>query len=153
LEKGEDLAYEMVVESEKNEEFSSFLHRNIRTYNDTRSKHHMEKRNPGSVQYFSIILYDEKNEWIGGLYAEMVWNWVEIKDFWLREEYRRKGIGTSVLKEAEKIALSKGCGKIFLSTFDFQGKAFYQRNGYEVVGVLEEYPPGSAYYWMTKKLG
>jgi GNAT superfamily N-acetyltransferase len=153
LEKGGASAYEMLVESGKNEAFASFLQLNIRTFNDTRSMHHLEKRKPGSIQSFSIILYDHNREWIGGLYAEMVWNWLEIKDFWLREEYRRQGIGTSVLNEAERIALSKGCGKVFLATFEFQGKAFYQRSGYEIVGTLEGYPPGNAYYWMTKNLG
>jgi GNAT superfamily N-acetyltransferase len=153
LEKGAALAYEMLVESGKNEAFTSFLQHNIRTFNDTRSMHHLEKRKPGSIQSFSIILYDQNHEWIGGLYAEMIWNWLEIKDFWLREEYRYIGIGTSVLNEAERVALSKGCEKAFLSTFDFQGKNFYQRNGYEVAGILEDYPPGSAYYWMTKNLG
>jgi GNAT superfamily N-acetyltransferase len=144
--------YEMVVENEVNEAFTDFLKGNIRAYNDIHSIHHRGKRKPGSVQSFSVILYDEKHEWIGGLHAEIIWNWLEIKDFWLREEYRHQGIGTSMLKEAERIALSKGCGKVFLATFEFQGKAFYQRNGYEVAGILEDYPPGSAYFWMTKTL-
>ncbi len=33
-----------------------------------------------------------------------------------------------------------------------QTRTFYERHGYKVVGVVENYPPGSKYYTMVKVL-
>lgn len=39
-----------------------------------------------------------------------------------------------------------------LRTFGFQARGFYEKQGYRVVGALEDYPPGNAMFWMRKDL-
>ena len=39
-----------------------------------------------------------------------------------------------------------------LKTFSFQARGFYEKNGYRVTGVIEEYPPGESFFWMVKEL-
>lgn len=63
------------------------------------------------------------------------------------EDINKEWIGGLV---AETIAMQQGCHSSQLNTYEFQAKAFYEKHGYIVVGKLENYPPGSAYYWMSK---
>lgn len=68
------------------------------------------------------------------------WNCLYIDVLWAKEEFRKEGYGSVFLNEVEKIAKEKGCKLIHLDTFDFQGKDFYIKNGYEVFGVLDDCP-------------
>lgn len=139
--------------SEKEElEFGKFLHSRIREYNNTHSSHHREVRKPGSIMPLNLILKDGEGNFIGGLSANTYWEWLEIDDFLVPEDLRGKGIGASLLQTAETIAIKRGCKRCFLSTFDFQARTFYEKHGYSVTGKLDDYPPGSAYYWMRKDL-
>ena len=57
-----------------------------------------------------------------------------------------------MLDAAEAEARARGCLRARLSTFDFQARGFYEKQGYRVVGTLADYPPGGAMYWMRKEL-
>lgn len=137
---------------EHNEEFSTFLHKKIREFNNEHSIHHKEKRKKEAVQPINIIVSDENENWIGGLNANVYWGWMEINDFWFREDYRGKGLGGQLLDKAEKIAKEKGAKKALLTTFEFQARSYYEMKGYQVVGEIKDYPPGSSYYTMVKSL-
>jgi len=50
------------------------------------------------------------------------------------------------------MAIGRGAQHSFLTTFAFQARGFYEKHGYTVAGTLEDYPPGSAYFWMRKDL-
>nr|WP_259545638.1 GNAT family N-acetyltransferase [Heyndrickxia oleronia] len=104
------------------------------------------------MQPINIIVLDENKQWIGGIHAEVYWNWLEINDFWLKKEYRGEGIGKELLELTEKIAKEKGAEKALLTTFEFQARTFYEMKGYKVVGEIKDYPPGSSYFTMVKSL-
>ncbi|MTD31723.1 GNAT family N-acetyltransferase [Planomicrobium sp. YIM 101495] len=99
-----------------------------------------------------MIVSDNNKNWIGGLNADVYWGWMEINDFWFHESYRGKGIGGQLLDKAEKVAREKGAKKALLTTFEFQARSFYENKGYQVVGEVKDYPPGSSYYTMVKIL-
>lgn len=53
----------------------------------------------------------------------------------------------------EQRAPGRGCPTgAYLDTFDFQARPFYEREGYMVLGVQQEYPPGYARYYLQKSL-
>lgn len=95
---------------------------------------------------------NDNDNWIGGINADVYWDWMEINDFWFRDEYRGKGLGGRILDKAEKIAKEMGAKKALLTTFEFQARSFYEFKGYKVVGEVKDYPPGSSYYTMVKTL-
>ncbi|USK57718.1 GNAT family N-acetyltransferase (plasmid) [Cytobacillus solani] len=144
--------YKIEISLDNNEKFSTFLHENIRQFNNERSIHHKEARKKEAVQPINIIVSDDKENWIGGLNADVYWNWLEINDFWFSEKYRGKGLGGLLLDKAEKIAKEKGAKNALLTTFEFQARSFYEIKGYQVVGEIKDYPPGSSYYTMVKPL-
>ncbi|WP_342558585.1 GNAT family N-acetyltransferase [Metasolibacillus sp. FSL K6-0083] len=73
-----------------------------------------------------------------------------IDTLWVDENYRHKGIGTVLLKAIEADLYDFGCEVIRLETFDFQGPAFYKKNGYEEFGSLY-YPNANLYEIFLKK--
>lgn len=80
-------------------------------------------------------------------------NWFYLESFWLQESERGKGLGSAMLAEAEAIARHRGCRFVLVDTLQFQAKPFYQRHGYRVAWIQQDYPfAGGAKYFMTKTL-
>ncbi|MDQ0273973.1 ribosomal protein S18 acetylase RimI-like enzyme [Cytobacillus purgationiresistens] len=66
---------------------------------------------------------------------------------------RGNGYGKELLNRIEKIARENRCKLIQLDTFSFQAPNFYQKNGYEIVGLIEEHPnKENQQYYLKKKL-
>lgn len=99
------------------------------------------------------VIEDTNGEIIAGILSNMYcWNCIYIDALWVKEEYRKDGLGTKLLKELEKIAKEKDCHLIHLDTFDFQAKDFYIRHGYEIFGVLDQCPENHKRYFMKKNI-
>ena len=71
---------------------------------------------------------------------------------WVHENHRYKGIGTKLLLEAEKEAVQRGCHHVHLNTMSWQAPEFYQKHGYEVIGILPDIPNGNQKYLLMKAL-
>ncbi|GAA3835760.1 GNAT family N-acetyltransferase [Streptomyces phyllanthi] len=90
----------------------------------------------------------------GGLVGHTWATWLHVTYLWVEERYRGAGIGSRLLSQAERVAAARhGCRNARLETWDFQAPGFYKRHGYEVVGVVPDYPPGVMEYTLTKRLG
>ena len=92
----------------------------------------------------------EESEFIGGISGNVYWNGLEIDTIWVEDNYRGKGVGVSLLMEAEKYAIGNGAVVAFLKTVD--AKEFYEKSGYQVYGLLEDRPIGTVLYHMKKRL-
>lgn len=100
-----------------------------------------------------FVVKDENGIEIGGILAGIgYWNGLEIKILWVEENYRKRGIGTQILKHTEKIAKEKGAEIVMLDTFDFQAEKFYLKNGYETIGEIKDFPKGYRRIYFSKKL-
>ena len=92
----------------------------------------------------------EEAEFIGGICGNVYWNGLEIDTIWVGECHQGKGVGVSLLMEAEKYAIGNGAVVSFLKTVD--AKEFYEKSGYQVYGILEDRPIGTVLYHMKKRL-
>ncbi|WP_155590819.1 GNAT family N-acetyltransferase [Lysinibacillus cavernae] len=146
------MEYQIEVLCEQHDDFRTFLTEKIRAYNNEHSFHHRESRQKGAVRPLHLIVTDQQQQWIGGMTAEVYWGWLEIHKFWFSEAYRGKGIGSKLLAQAEETAQKMGATKALLTTYEFQARTFYEAQGYQVVGEIKDYPPGSSYYSMVKTL-
>ena len=123
----------------------------IQRFNDAVSPHHQAARE-GGLHPLAVLVRDRQKELLGGLTGNTYWGWLEIDDLWLPESLRGQGYGGLLLRVAEDEARKRGCQRVLLRTFGFQALSFYQRQGYQVVGQLEDYPPGECFYWLRKDL-
>lgn len=99
-----------------------------------------------------LIEYDADGSIIGGLLGGTYWGWLYIDILWVREDHRRHGIGSRLLTDAEKEAVRRGCHHVHVDTMSWQAPAFYQKHGYEVIGVLPDIPLGNQKYLLMKAL-
>ena len=135
---------------EEDESFQQFLTGKLRSYNDLHSLHHRQIRN-ADVPVIQLKV-EERGEVIGGLFGSVYWGWFDLDRLWVDAAHAKTGIGTRLLIEGERQASQLGAKYVKLTTFSFQAKTFYEKFGYEVAGVLHDYPPGSDYYMMMKRL-
>ena len=99
-----------------------------------------------------LIEYDADGNIIGGLLGGTYWGWMYIDILWVREDHRRQGVGSRLLTEAEKEAVRRGCHHVHVDTMSWQAPAFYQKHGYEVIGVLPDIPLGNQKYLLMKAM-
>jgi epoxide hydrolase-like predicted phosphatase len=97
-------------------------------------------------------LRDEQGALIGGAYGYVNWNWLFINLVWLPDTTRGHGHGRRVIRALEEAARERGCTHAHLDTFSFQARGFYERLGYEVFSILEDYPRGHRRFFMKKVL-
>ena len=119
--------------------------------NNEVSPYHLKARKPGYIKYYHLEALEEES-FIGGLTASIYWNCMEVDDFYIEEGYRKKQIGTQLLKQAIYYAKGLKLEYVWLKTFSFQAKDFYLKFGFKVVGELTNYPPPYSLYTMKLNL-
>jgi len=100
----------------------------------------------------AIFLRDPQGRMFAGIYG---WTWGGcgyIDKLWVRDDARGAGYGAQLLLAAEREIIARGCFQILLSTHSFQGPEFYPKFGYEVYGVIDNYPRGHKQYYLKKTL-
>lgn len=142
----------LLLSGDEDKQIRQEIHEQIKSFNDATSEAHRQARKPGSVRTLHVLLRDSNGNLKGGLIADTYWNWLDVEDFWLEEGQRGRGLGRRMLDAAEQEAIRRGCQHVKLETFSFQAREFYEKCGYRVVGLLDDYPPGQRFYWMTKDL-
>ena len=100
----------------------------------------------------NIVEYDANGNIIGGILGGTYWGWMYVDILWVHENHRYKGIGSKLLLEAEKEAVHRGCHHVHLDTMSWQAPEFYQKHGYEVIGILPDIPNGNQKYLLMKAL-
>jgi GNAT superfamily N-acetyltransferase len=84
------------------------------------------------------------------------WTWgdcCELQSLWVAPRLRGSGLATRLIAAAEAEAARRGCSQTVHFTYDFQAQALYERNGYEVVGRVHDFPTGTDALWFRKRLG
>jgi ribosomal protein S18 acetylase RimI-like enzyme len=102
---------------------------------------------------FGIFAAGKSEPLVAGLLGLMHWNGCFISALWVAEAFRRKGIGRQLLARAEELAVQNDCDHVHLDTFDFQARGFYEKYGFHVFGIIEDYPIGHKRYYLIKKIG
>ena len=106
---------------------------------------------PTAYEEFAVVLKADDGAARGGIYA-MAWaGMLFIKWFWIDESLRRQGRGRALIAAAEDEGRKRGCTAVYLDTFEFQARPFYEKLGYELFGALD-YPAGFKRFFLQKGL-
>ncbi|MFW9080822.1 GNAT family N-acetyltransferase [Pseudomonas sp. P2757] len=100
----------------------------------------------------TLLVRDEQDVILGGLYGRFVCQWLFIDLLAVPEQGRGQGIGSKLMHMAEDLARENGCIGIWLDTFDFQAPEFYKKLGFSQFGELVDYPPGHKRHFFQKRL-
>ena len=100
----------------------------------------------------AIFLRDDRGAVLGGALGDVWGGWLDLTFLWVAEPVRGKGYGERLLRAAEDEARTQGCRGVYLETFGFQARPFYERFGYEVFAELPDRPAGHTSYFMKKVL-
>lgn len=90
----------------------------------------------------------EDNKFVGIITGNSYYKEVHISDLIVLEEYRKKHIGSKLVKAVEDYYKNKGFENINLTTYEFQAPEFYKKCGFEVEFVRknEENPKLNKYF-------
>jgi GNAT superfamily N-acetyltransferase len=118
---------------------------------DAITAHNLPFAGPRDERQFGLLVRDPSTRAvIGGLWAQPVYGLLFLEFLILPEHLRGGGIGTRLVHGAEEIARSRGYAGVFLDTFSFQARPFYERLGYSVFTIIDDYPPGHRRFLMAK---
>ncbi len=78
----------------------------------------------------------------GGLWGCTLFQWLHVQMLFVPERLRGQGVGSALMATAETEARARGCHGVLVDTFSFQAAPFYQKLGFTLFGVLEDFPPG-----------
>jgi GNAT superfamily N-acetyltransferase len=88
----------------------------------------------------------------GGLWALSLWGSFYIALVIVPQGGRGRGMGSELMRQAEAEARRQGCRDMWLDTFAFQARPFYERLGFEVFGQLDGPAPAFPRWFMRKAL-
>ena len=100
-----------------------------------------------------LKITDDDGKIIAGLILRTdKWKIAGLDILWVDGPYRRKGLGSALIKEAERIAREKDCYLMTVGTFDFQARPLYEKHGFKLCGTIENWPEGHCNYSLIKRL-
>lgn len=100
----------------------------------------------------ALAIQSPEGNILGGLWGQCIYGWLHVDFLVVPPELRRTGIGTRLMQQAEAIAIAHGCTGVWLSTLAFQARPFYEKLGYTKFGQLDDFPPGSPHFFLSKRL-
>jgi len=114
--------------------------------------HNIAKAGPSVYEPVALLVRDDNDAILGGLYGHTFYRWLFIELLAVPEEGRGQGIGSKLMNMVEEFAREKDCVGIWLDTFDFQAPGFYKKLGYTECGEIVDYPLGHKRHFFQKRL-
>ncbi|QTD31333.1 GNAT family N-acetyltransferase [Pseudomonas fluorescens] len=114
--------------------------------------HNIAKAGPSLYEPVALLVRDDNDAILGGLYGHTFYRWLFIELLAVPEEGRGQGIGSKLMNMVEEFAREKDCVGIWLDTFDFQAPGFYKKLGYTECGEIVDYPLGHKRHFFQKRL-
>lgn len=114
--------------------------KDVRVLEDHLYDYGVEQTGFDDGKWLTIFVRDDVGEIAAGLHG---WTWggaCRVQTIWVRQDLRRQGYGQRLVAAAEQEARARGCDRVFLDTFSFQAPLFYQKLGYEILHILEDFP-------------
>src|SRR5215211_6982070 len=92
---------------------------------------------PADAKPVALLLKDGQGVSVGGLWGRTGYGWLYVEFLSVPDALHGSGLGASLMREAERIALERGCAGSWLTTFTFQARGFYEKLGYSAFAELE----------------
>ena len=145
-EPGESKLSYSIIESSSPDEAYSHIWRPLLAFNQA------AVGNAEGMPYALEIRFGSSAAITGGLWALSLWGSFYIALVVTPENARGKGLGAELMQRAEQEARIRKCHQMWLDTYAFQARQFYERLGFTVFGQLDGPTPMFPRYFMQKRL-
>lgn len=105
---------------------------------------------PSAPRPIAFLIKDDSGAVVGGLSGRMLFDWLFVELLVVPEALRGSGIGKKLMQQAEDFARAEGLAGMWLDTFSFQARPFYEKLGFSVFGTLDNHPRGGQRYFLAK---
>jgi GNAT superfamily N-acetyltransferase len=103
-----------------------------------------------AYQPFGIRLMQD-GKLAGGLTGYALFDWLFIQFIGVPQDLQGQGIGRELMNRAEAWAREQGLIGMWLDTFEFQARGFYEKLGFSIFGTIEDHPVGSRRFFLQKR--
>jgi GNAT superfamily N-acetyltransferase len=107
---------------------------------------------PSERRAIAVIVRDGEGSIVAGLSGYTAWGWMYVQWLWVAEAARRQGVARRMLAAAEEEAVRRGCHGALIDTFNPKAESIYKQQGYEVFGLLPDFPVGRSRLFLQKRL-
>jgi GNAT superfamily N-acetyltransferase len=104
-----------------------------------------------AIRPVAVLLTDGDGRHVGGLWGRSSYGWLHVELLAVPAEYRGRQYGRALMQAAEDIARRDGQIGMWLDTFEFQARGFYEKLGFELFGELEDHPMGQSHFFLRKR--
>jgi GNAT superfamily N-acetyltransferase len=103
-------------------------------------------------QPITLSLQDSQGTVVAGLNGASLGGWMYVRLLWVSETHRGQSLGAKLMGTLENAAHGRACVGIYLDTFAFQARTFYEAQGYAVFGTLGPFFGQHERFFMRKML-
>lgn len=90
------------------------------------------------------------NQVIGGIIARKKMQWLDIDILFVNQNYRSNKIGSQLMSKAIEYCKEQELIGLHLYTLDFQAKGFYEKQGFQLIAEIKDWPKGITRYEFIK---
>ena len=104
-------------------------------------------------RFYCLTITNEDDEFIAIMQGSFIWGWAHVHTLFVDSFSRSDGMGTDMLEDLEKLIKENHPDLlgIMLETSTEKNVEFYTKCGFIVHGSLEDFPPGSIKYYLSKR--
>ena len=100
--------------------------------------HGRAQAHDGGALPLACLVHDDGQLVAGGL-ARTEYDRLFVNHLWVAEPFRRRGLGSRILRELEAEAARRGCRDAIIETLDEAAARLYRRLGYAPIAVIAGY--------------
>jgi GNAT superfamily N-acetyltransferase len=106
---------------------------------------------PAGYLPFAIHIVEDDGTVSGGATGYASFDWVFLELLFVPESRRGEGVGSQLLERVEAFAREHKMLGVWLDTYNFQARPFYERHGYTVFGTIDNHPVGGKRFFLQKR--
>ena len=122
-------------------DFNNNKHPEMKIFNIYREKGYNDP-----FGFYAII----NDKIIGGIIAYKKMQWLDIDILFVDEKYRENKIGSQLMSKAVEYCKQENLIGMHLFTLDFQAKGFYEKQGFNLIAQIKDWPKGITRYEFIK---
>ncbi len=107
---------------------------------------------PTKRRQVAIVIRGDDGAITGGLWGMIGYDWLFVQYLSVPLDRQGQGLGRALMARGEAIARDAGCTGIWLDTFSFQARGFYEKLGFVTFGEIPDYPAGETRFFLTKRI-